>query len=511
MYNKFVTNFLKPYYPLILVFLVAIVLRFLYFPDNTYVSYDTARDALTSLEVLKGDIKIVGPYSSFNNFLHHGPLVYYIWAPILYLSGGSPEVLSFFTRLYNALGALLIFFIAKELFNKKVGLIAALLFAFSYEQSQFALFLGHPTYAVLPVMLFYLGFVLIIFKKKPWGLILMSLGVGAAINFHYANAYLFINLFLFLVLFRKTIFSYPIKYFIRAIFVLTLTLFTFIIAEIKYGFPMISEIIKPEGLTGAAKFHLDTFINVFYRITQDNFFNHHYAVPFLITAIAGYCYYLISRSKEKEKIIFLLIWLISGGFIYLLTGSTAYYYSAGSSVGLLIIAGLIFYDIYMKKRIVAVTILGAILISNVFYIIAENRNGPNKHVIIQPDMILRNQKMMIDYMYQSAEKQPFAINGITVPLYIKTTWSYLFEWYGMKKYNYLPVWGGKAADGYPGNLQVVSARTSLPKLSYLIIEPQIGISDSIYRNFIREENYFSKVIEEKRFGSISVQKREKID
>ena len=69
---------------------------------------------------------------------------------------------------------------------------------------------------------------------------------------------------------------------------------------------------------------------------------------------------------------------------------------------------------------------------------------------------------------------------------------------------------GKPAEGFPGNLPYESSRSKLPETQFLIIEPTIGISQSYLENFFKEENYFTKLVEEKKFGTIIVQKRLKI-
>ena len=65
---------------LLLIFLLALIIRLLYFPDNTYFGFDQARDAYAVKEILTGDLKVQGPPTA-TGILHHGVLYYYIFAP----------------------------------------------------------------------------------------------------------------------------------------------------------------------------------------------------------------------------------------------------------------------------------------------------------------------------------------------------------------------------------------------------------------------------------------------
>ena len=130
---------------------------------------------------------------------------------------------------------------------------------------------------------------------------------------------------------------------------------------------------------------------------------------------------------------------------------------------------------------------------------------------IQPGLLISDEKKVIDFCYSRAQGRDFALNSLTVPLYINTTWNYLFEWYGKQKYHYLPVWGGgKTAEGYAGNLRRISKRSDLPIDQCLIIEPTVGISEHDKNDFLREEGYFSGVVEQNQFGTITVQYRTRI-
>ena len=148
IYQKFQKN-KQIFFLLLAIFVLALVCRFLYFPGDIYFAYDQARDAFISLKIMSRDLKVVGPPATFKD-VYHGALFYYPFGLIYYISQGSPIPLAALLRIYNALGVFIIFFIAHILFNnKRTGFVASILYAFSFEQTQYSLFLGHPALAVI--------------------------------------------------------------------------------------------------------------------------------------------------------------------------------------------------------------------------------------------------------------------------------------------------------------------------------------------------------------------------
>lgn len=485
---------MKIFPPLVfLIFALGVLFRFIYFPQNIYFGYDQARDLYSTLSLLKGDMKVVGPPSSFNDNLFHGPLVYYLYAPVIYLSSASPELLSLFLRILNCLGIFLTFLIGLFLFNRRVGLLVAFLFAVSYEQSQYALFLGHPALAVIPILSYYLGLALLFFKNNQKGLLLSAISLGLSIQFHYVHILLLPGLAFLLVYFRPKL-SYRNIFFSFAGFLAAVS--TFFISEIKYDFRLMKGAIDAGGSGGGLD--IGYGITMLHRMVSDNF-------GFGLVILAAL---VILKSFEK-KAIFLIIWLLSGILPYVLTKSPSYYYGAGASVSLLIVAALVVDKIWSKLPVAAVSVLAALTVINLNSQINFNKKGPNLDMVIQPQMLLSDEKQVLDYIYQQSEGKPISVKGLTVPLSVNTTWSYLFEWYGKSRYGYLPIWIGPIAQGYPGNLPVSSSRSDLPQTQFLIIEPTIGIREGTKDQFFEEEGYFTKVVEEKQFGQFKVQKRKR--
>src|SRR5207248_111230 len=107
-------------------------------------------------------------------------------------------------RVINALGVFLVFLVGKNLFSRKAGFLGAFLFAISFEQTQYALFFGHPALAAVTVLIFYLGLSLLIFKKKGYGLIIALIGLGLSIQSHFIYSLLIPVLGIYLLFYRDS-------------------------------------------------------------------------------------------------------------------------------------------------------------------------------------------------------------------------------------------------------------------------------------------------------------------
>lgn len=488
-------------------FFLALILRFLYFPNDVYFAYDQARDSFASLEILEGNLKLLGPPTTAGDNIFHGAFVYYILAIIYFFSGPNPEIAAAIFRIVNGLGLVLVFFIASSVFKKSVGLLSAFLFAISYEQSQYSLFFGHPALGVFSILIFYLGLALLIFKNNALGFILALFGLGLTIQFEDANIPLVLVFLSFILVFYKKLKILNLKTIFLGVLAFLIAISSFILSEIKYNFRMTAALVNLITHYSQNSTSQNNILPIITRLINDNFLESHLLPIFLI--ISFICF-LAFFKEVKIKIVFLTMWFLGGIASHLLTSSFSYYYSPGASVSLLILVSYFIYKIYQRQKILAVIFLMLIIFNNLSLITSKNSNGPNSDIVIQPGMLTFQQRKALDYIYTKAGGEPFAVNALTVPLIVKTTWDYLFIWYGQSQYHYLPVWGGEAASGFPGYLKVVNARTKLPSKRFTIIEPTVGIEQKHISDFFREEDYFSKVVEEKSFGTIRIQFREPI-
>ena len=496
---------------LILIFFLAVIVRFLYFPKDIYFAYDQARDAYVSQEIFAGDMKIQGPPASFPG-VYHGSVFYYLFGVIYYLANGSPILLAMFLRVYNAFGVFLIFLISKILFDNRTGYVAGTIYALSFEQSQYALFIGHPALAVLTVFLFYYGLTKLFFEKKESGLIITLLGLGLSIQFHIALIFLIATFIACLIVFRSRLPRINKNTYIYSTLTFLLSTLTYTLSEFKFGFNTIKSlsdyfIFNPEN--SIYGMNIKNLYLIPLRFIEHNLisFPKLSYITFLATVLA--LVYFLKQKKLRTIGIFLITWLLSGVLPYLFEHSslTIYYYTIGGSIPLLIIAAYIVTRIAKIGRILAYGFVVVILLSNLRLINRYNRNGTTPSINVQDKMLLSDELAAIDYLYKKSDGTPYSVYALTNPYKINTTWSYIFEWYARRKYGFIPVWGGDAAQGFKGNLIVNTHQSELPDLKFTIIEPRRGIPEGLVEKFQVEEGYFWKVTEEKSFGEIIVQER----
>ncbi len=507
-------EFCKHYWWLFLIFLLAVGIRFLYFPNNIYFGYDQARDAYVVQELIAGNLRLVGPTTLIDG-LFHGPLYYYLFAPVYFFSSGNPEWVSAFLRVVNAAGVFNVFAITAILFNKKSAFIASIIYAFSFEQTQFSIYLNHPSLSIQAVLLFYLGLSILFFRRKWWGLLIAMFGLGLSIQFEFPLIYLvpgFVLLLGVIGVYSRQLPQLSIKQILLSVTTFLLVISSFILAEIKFNFKGVSTLFYGILFSGGGEKpdYLHNIGLISSRFIQDSLFS--FYPLFFGILLLGIASYFIWKRKYSSQIIFLLIWFGMGIVPYLKNTATIplYYYSGGAAISGIIFVSFLLSTIFSKNRLIAVVLLLVVLSSNLIQIQKFNPFGTIPSINVQSGMLWSEQKKVVDYVYQEADGQPFAVNALSVPLNVNMVWSYVFEQFGERKYGYLPVWGGDAAAGYYGNLKVEKARSELPNNQYLILEPTRGIEQYLIDDFMKNENLFTTSVQEVEFGLIKLQTRQKI-
>jgi len=492
---------------LFFIFVFGLVLRFLWFPENVYFGYDQARDAIISQEIFtKGDLKIIGPSASGEG-LNHGPLYWYLIGPVYLLFNGNPNGVLAFISIINALGILLVFFFGKSIFSEKAGLIAAFLYAFSFSQLQYSLYFANPAPAVLSIIVYFLGWALLILKDKKWAWILIGFGLGLSIQFEFFLIYLAASLIFFLPLIWRKIreigFIFPFLGFLSLFFSLS----TFFLAELKYGFRITKTLINSIMSMGkSSPFATSTFIGRLSEEMRFEVFGFNFKAGFfLASGLFLILFFCLIKDKEKRKALgLILIWILSNLFVDFFNPPQLYYVNIGVSVAIILFLAYLLENLWRFQKLIFALFIFVLLINNLWHAFRFNPKGPINTLYVQEGMLLVNEKKILDEIYNDAKGKEFSVNALTMPFKIKTTWAYLFNWYGKKKYGYVPYWGGEDVPGYPG---IMPVSNSLKSARYSILEPARGIPESLKKEFLDSENGYGKPLIEKKVGNFVWQKR----
>jgi NADH:ubiquinone oxidoreductase subunit K len=133
------------------------------------------------------------------------------------------------------------------------------------------------------------------------------------------------------------------------------------------------------------------------------------------------------------------------------------------------------------------------------------RNNRLNTFSIQSGAFLVDQLALLDKTYQIADGKPFSISSHTNPLGYNITWSYLYDWYGLKTYGYKPVFYGHPQAGLFG--EGLLLETSYPlDVHFSIIESGVVAPPQFFNQFMSEQNKLT-MVEEYEFGSILLQHR----
>ncbi len=497
---------------LLLILTLGIAVRFINFSESIYFGYDEARDAFISQDIyLKGELKLVGPTASAIAGVNHGPLYYYILGPLFLLNNGDPYLASIFFRLLNAAGIIGVYFIGKWLLDRSVGLISAFIYAVSYEQFIYAIFTGNPAVSNVAWIISFLG-VAIVYKfdsKKVLGLTLMFLGAATAAQFDMVSGILYIPVLLILLALKNRLSGIKLSDWAKILIFGNLPLITYLVAEIKFGFnatkTLLQTIASGDSIVRAGESVWSIFTNNLLGLFRDNILDLSLSDTRIGLLMGGALLYLLFKSKKDVKYSFFVIWVLSMSALMLTRGFMPMYSYAGVGIGLIIGVSILLRDISKKIFPLTLFILAVVTFSNIYQIIPQSKKSLVVEIKAQPDMRLVDEIALVQETYSHAKDQGFTIRTTSMPYRIQTVWAYLYQQYGYKEYGYLPYFENRNVAGYPGLLPEPQKGTTCVR--YLIREPVRGIPENLIQKDEIEENYFSDLLSEKKFGQIILQTR----
>lgn len=480
-----------------------------------YFAYDTARDAYISQDIYKiQDLKLIGPPVSGDPGLFHGPLYWYLVGPAYLLFDGDPAIVSALFRVINGLGVFVIFAAGLALYGSGVGYLSALVYAVSFEESQYAMYVGNPSLGVLTIGSIFFGAALIYRRHRlaKYGFMLMIVLAALSTQLNLMFGYTFGLVILLMVMLRTSLVKLTKKYVFAGLACGLAILSSFLVAELRYNFRGVSAayriIAAGQERIGTENSRLDLYADKYVRMYKDNWVGTEYTplVALIAIGLTGWMLYR-ARKSTAEKIS--LIWIL--GFLLLMAigGHTAYYTNAGLGMGVIVSGCFAIAKIFTKNRIMAIIILGLSIWGNLRLIYQQAPRSIVLEMITQSMMKLADEYRMIDTMYGVADGHGFTVRLTGIPYRVQTLWAYLFTTYGKKKYGYLPLWETGNTFGFPGELPTVASGTTC--LRFWLVEPTFGLPKSLVTQDRKMEDDISIISASKVEGEFELEIRQARD
>lgn len=452
----------------LLILIIGSVLRLEGAISNSFAfTYDVGRDMLSLWDIaFNHKLTLIGPTTGIQG-VFYGPWWYFILLPFFIIFKGSPQGIAFTMSLFGITSIFLSFYLGKRIGNSFFGISMALLIAISPVMVSLSSQIWNPNIAPILVLLVFLILRNIYLLKDKVGLCYFFL-LGFLLILNIDIEILWGILFLIgvilsmLIILKRKITVKQITLLLLGGF---LVLFPRIIFELRHNFLMSKSFLSFLGkettedkldlyhfLENRLLTYLDFFSNTFLPTRG---YIELFLLIFIIVVVL--LFYKKAQRIIKDFILTSII-IISVFFIGTFVFSHALWphYFVGLPVVYVFLLSISLYLLFknIKNYFISVLILIVFFIINFSsFSFVKNFQKP----LWEGDAsVYRNQLAVVDYIYKDAKGKIFKYELYTPPVF-DNTYQYLFRWYGVKKYGYIPV---KKAS-----------------IMYFIIEPDEGYPD----------------------------------
>ncbi|HUD09769.1 MAG TPA: glycosyltransferase family 39 protein [Patescibacteria group bacterium] len=428
---------------LCILFVIGFLLRIYLIGQNLFFGPEQGRDMLVVKSiVIDHKLVLIGPTTAVEG-IYHGPLYYYLSTIPFFFSKGNPLFIALFFIFLNALSVFLVYLVGKELFSRKIGLIASLFFTFSFGAVVMARWLSHPP-LIIPVCCLFFLFLAKFIKGNNKYLIPTAIIYGVATQTEFSNLIIFTFITFFaVVVFRKRFLEQKIISLLIALaLVILLPIFNFVLFDLRHNFLITRSLIKSQAhrpqFVGYFLHTLTGSIWQFMQVFSDVVSPLHLLVAAVIF-IAAFFALIKLRDKYKTGTALMLIWLFSPFVAFiLLRYNPLYHYFTASIIAIIILIVVLVDYLSSLKRGVGLIAIGILVAFNLWSLHAYLPNNLNVFFqSTQPDLKYKDQQAVIQRIYKEANGTPFYYQAYTIPYWMQDGWQYLFWYYG-KQYGYLP-------------------------------------------------------------------------
>jgi len=436
----------KTYFLLFLIFALATFLRIYNIPETLLFHFDQGYHGLAIKQIWETKrIALLGHKTDVEG-IFHGSTFYYLMLPIYLISSWDPARVSMILAFLDGLCLIFIFLIGKDLFGKKVGLLASLFYATSYSVISFSRWLSNVTLIpFLATIFFYF-----LLKAYQGSLIFFPLACllgGLIIQLNGAIGFFFLPLMALVFWFLKKRFLAQKKYLTYSIGLFLLPNLPLIFFDLRHNFLVSRSIIRLFFKEGNLGMNLGRILKnlEFLKIEIVNLFSHQIPLISLtlavLTLVAVTCTFVKKKKEAKSvKLICLFVLIPFLGQVFYKGGIHGFFIVGILPVITLLFAWSLFYWGRKKTlKVPIVVLILTILFLNLLYWRGFLKPGFNLIPIGTRNLItLEDRKKAVDFMYQKAKGEDLRTDIYIIPYFQYQVWDYVFSWYGQKTYGYLP-------------------------------------------------------------------------
>ena len=529
-----VINYPRVYLLLFLILVLAFFVRVYRIEDLLGFYYDQGRDALVIWRLWhEGKFFLIGPVTGLSG-IFLGPLYYYIIAPIYLLSAGSPILPAVFLAFTATVASFLLYYLGWKFHSRPTGIIAATIGAFSYFIVLAGRWLSNPTLILLSSMLLLLSMWKVVSYERratgPKGLgpggwwIAIALFVGVSLQFESASAVFYIPMIVVFagwlglrrMFLREKGFLPNKKIFLISLAVFLATLLPQILFNFRHDNLLIDNfkrvIVDDQSfrlpLKADTKFRLEYFWGVYHSKIFPGW--QIYAILFSVLSASVILASWKSFSKNKG-VQLLLIFLGVPMLLYLTFygnfGNIYDYYMSGYYLPMILLFSLGLGELWKGKggKLVVLFFFALFLLQNG----SLNKNYLTATVLSRP-IALEDQLQAVDWVFDDASGRGDFNVDVYVPPVIPHAYDYLFLWQANLRH----------ASAVSSAESVQGKQGCERELCGMILDEQITLLYILYEadppHPERLEAWLDKYIgstvveDEARFGSITVQRRQRL-
>jgi hypothetical protein len=416
-----------------LIMVFGLWLRWYLMPGALFFGPEQGKDFLTIRDIAyRGELTLLGSKTDFDG-VFHGPAYYYLISLPLRLASGNPVVIAFLLILIQSITIIFVYKLGKNIANKRVALLSAILFSLSYGLVVWSRWLSAQP-LVIPLTVIFLWAIVKFIQGHKRFLILAAIAAGLMGQVEFIQ-YLILPVFIILLLIRfwPKFRQAGLTWLILCLAVgLVVGWGNFLIFDLRHHWLIIQSLIRALHYGhGSALSLFEAWSQVWLVYTawvaQYLGFMPTELTRLLIFVVFGFLSWRFLKGDRYQEI---LLWWLTAPLIVLT------FFGRGALDQLFVMIGP---AIIITLALILETIWThwgkwwAITLTLILCLISLNQlrlNLPhNKQVFFQasqPNVKFVDQLAVIDYIYHQAGNRTFGYESFTVPYFWRDGWDYLF-------------------------------------------------------------------------------------